>query len=33
MTLVPGDPAPDFSMPDADDNTISLSDLRGQRVV
>ena len=33
MTLNIGDPAPDFSMPDADGNTISLIDLKGQRVV
>ncbi|MEL6468132.1 MAG: thioredoxin-dependent thiol peroxidase [Cyanobacteria bacterium J06623_4] len=33
MTLAPGDAAPDFSMPDADGNTVSLSSLKGQRVV
>ncbi len=33
MTIHPGDPAPDFSLPDADGNTVSLSDFRGQRVV
>lgn len=33
MTLVAGDPAPDFSMPDADGNIVSLSSLKGQRAV
>ncbi|MEO0756050.1 MAG: thioredoxin-dependent thiol peroxidase [Cyanobacteria bacterium J06648_16] len=33
MILNVGDPAPDFSLPDADGNLISLSDLKGQRVV
>lgn len=33
MTLKPGDVAPDFSLPDAEGNTVSLSDFRGQRVV
>lgn len=33
MTIAAGDPAPDFSMPDADGNTINLADLNGQRVV
>jgi thioredoxin-dependent peroxiredoxin len=33
MTLNIGDLAPDFSLPDADGNTISLSALKGQRVV
>ncbi|MEL6939764.1 MAG: thioredoxin-dependent thiol peroxidase [Cyanobacteria bacterium J06598_1] len=33
MTVAPGDAAPDFSMPDADGNTVSLADLKGQRVV
>ncbi|MEM6450005.1 MAG: thioredoxin-dependent thiol peroxidase [Cyanobacteria bacterium P01_D01_bin.105] len=33
MTLNIGDPAPDFSMPDADGNTVSLTSLKGQRVV
>lgn len=28
-----GDPAPDFSLPDQDGNTVSLKDLRGQNVV
>lgn len=33
MALKPGDMAPDFTLPDADGNLISLSDYRGQRVV
>ncbi|NJN57900.1 MAG: thioredoxin-dependent thiol peroxidase [Leptolyngbyaceae cyanobacterium SL_5_9] len=33
MTLSPGDPAPEFSLPDGDGNTVSLSDFRGKRVV
>ncbi|HEY9736784.1 MAG TPA: thioredoxin-dependent thiol peroxidase [Trichocoleus sp.] len=33
MTLKVGDPAPDFSLPDGDGNTVSLGSLRGQRVV
>jgi peroxiredoxin Q/BCP len=33
MTLNVGDPAPDFSLPDAEGNIYSLSDLSGQRVV
>jgi thioredoxin-dependent peroxiredoxin len=33
MSLNPGDPAPDFSLPDGDGNLIRLSDFRGQRVV
>lgn len=33
MTLNVGDVAPDFSMSDADGNTVSLSGLKGQRVV
>lgn len=33
MTIAAGDPAPDFSMPDADGNTVNLADLNGQRVV
>ena len=28
-----GDPAPDFTLPDADGNPVSLSDYRGRRVV
>ena len=31
--LAPGDEAPDFSLPDADGKTVSLSALRGQRVI
>ena len=31
--LAPGDPAPDFTLPDADGNQVSLSWLRGQRVI
>jgi peroxiredoxin Q/BCP len=31
--LAPGDPAPDFTLPDADGNPISLSMLRGTRVI
>ena len=31
--LAPGDAAPDFSLPDADGNEVSLSSLRGQRVI
>lgn len=31
--LSPGDAAPDFSLPDADGTTVSLSSYRGQRVV
>lgn len=33
MGLSVGDPAPDFTLPDAEGNLISLSNLRGQRVV
>jgi peroxiredoxin Q/BCP len=33
MTLKPGDPAPDFALPDQHGNTVRLSDLRGRRVV
>lgn len=33
MALKPGDPAPDFSLPDGKGNLVSLSDLRGKRVV
>ncbi|MGD1950717.1 MAG: thioredoxin-dependent thiol peroxidase [Leptolyngbyaceae cyanobacterium] len=33
MTLQVGDPAPDFSLSDADGNTVSLSELKGKRVV
>jgi peroxiredoxin Q/BCP len=31
--LSPGDIAPEFTLPDADGNSISLSDLRGKRVI
>ncbi|SDJ38599.1 peroxiredoxin Q/BCP [Frankineae bacterium MT45] len=31
--LAPGDTAPDFTLPDADGNSVSLSDYRGRRVV
>jgi thioredoxin-dependent peroxiredoxin len=31
--LVPGDEAPDFTLPDADGNLVSLSKLRGQQVI
>ena len=31
--LVPGDPAPVFTLPDADGTPVSLSDYRGRRVV
>ena len=31
--LKPGDPAPAFSLPDADGNIVSLADYRGRRVV
>jgi peroxiredoxin Q/BCP len=31
--LVPGDEAPDFTLPDADGNPVSLSAYRGQRVI
>ena len=31
--LAPGDQAPDFTLPDADGNPVSLSSLRGQRVI
>jgi peroxiredoxin Q/BCP len=33
MALKPGDPAPDFSLPDASGTLIRLADLRGKRVV
>ena len=32
-TLQPGDPAPDFTLPDADGRDVSLSDYRGRKVV
>ena len=31
--LAPGDLAPDFTLPDADGNEVSLASLRGQRVI
>ena len=31
--LAAGDPAPDFTLPDADEKPVSLSDFRGRRVV
>jgi thioredoxin-dependent peroxiredoxin len=31
--LAPGDKAPDFTLPDADGNPVSLAKLRGQRVI
>ena len=31
--LSPGDTAPEFALPDADGNEVSLSDYRGQRVI
>lgn len=31
--LEPGSPAPDFTLPDADGNPVSLSDYRGRRVI
>ncbi len=31
--LAPGDPAPDFTLPDADGTPVSLSSYRGQRVI
>ncbi|MCE3556157.1 thioredoxin-dependent thiol peroxidase [Pseudonocardia sp. RS11V-5] len=31
--LAPGDAAPDFTLPDADDKPVTLSDLRGRKVI
>jgi thioredoxin-dependent peroxiredoxin len=33
VRLAPGDPAPDFTLPDADGHDVSLRSLRGQRVI
>ena len=33
MPLVPGDPAPDFTLPDQDGNDVSLGDFRGRKVL
>src|SRR5437868_7446689 len=33
MPLAPGDPAPDFTLPDQDGNPVTLSQLRGKTVV
>ena len=33
VRLSPGDPAPDFTLPDADGNLVSLSSHRGRRVI
>ena len=33
IRLSPGDPAPDFTLPDADGKPVSLSDFRGRSVV
>jgi len=33
VRLSPGDPAPDFTLPDADGNPVSLSSYRGRRVI
>ena len=33
VRLAPGDEAPDFTLPDADGNPVSLMKLRGQRVI
>ena len=33
VRLSPGDPAPDFTLPDADGNRVALSSYRGRRVI
>jgi peroxiredoxin Q/BCP len=33
VRLAPGDPAPDFTLPDAEGNTVALSSYRGRRVI
>ena len=33
VRLAPGDPAPEFTLPDADGNPVSLSSFRGRRVI
>jgi peroxiredoxin Q/BCP len=33
VRLVPGDPAPEFTLPDADGTPVSLTDYRGRRVI
>ncbi len=33
VRLSPGDPAPEFTLPDADGNAVSLSDFRGRSLV
>ena len=33
VRLAPGDPAPEFTLPDADGNPVSLSSYRGRRVI
>ena len=33
MPLAPGDPAPDFSLPDQSGATVSLADFKGRKVL
>ena len=33
VRLAPGDPAPEFTLPDADGTPVSLSSFRGRRVI